>query len=201
MPTCSCPVGTVIPTITPSTCPYDIGQIQKLIFQRQGQIAATGVTSGALEATWTALAAATGDTKIDVTPYVYNAMLAAGDPIIEGGGDNTTLNGIGIVNETNPTTFTGYFRQQQQSVIAAIRDYQCESIQVYFVNDQGKLIHSLDSSDQVVGFPLYALFVGDLRNEGYGVADKNDIQFQLKAEWGDSLTITAGSGSFSFLSL
>jgi len=201
MPTCNCPVGTVIPTITPSTCPYDVGQIQKLIFQRAGQVAAAAATTAALEATWTALAAATGNTKIETTPYVYNAMIAQGDAIIEGGGDNATLNGIGIVNETNPSTFTGYFREQQQSVIAAIRDYQCETIQVYFVNHLGKLICGTNDDGDIVGFPLHALFISDPELGGYGVADKNHIQFQLKAEWADGMTFITPETGWSFLEL
>jgi hypothetical protein len=201
MPICNCPVGTVIPTITPSSCPYDIGQIQKVIFQRQGQTAGVGVTTGATESVWVALKAASDATKVQVSPYIYDAQIAEGDAIVEGGGDNSTLNGIGLITDANPSTFTGNLRAQQQSVVAAIRSYMCESVQVYLVNGDGQIIHDLDGSDKMKGFPIDALFVADPSLLGFGTTDHNKISFQLRKEWADGLTITDPESGWSFLSL
>lgn len=183
---CSCPVGTAIPTITPSVCPLNIGQIQKLIFWRQGNSIAS-VATAQLEATWTALLAAADDTRAQVSPFIETAIIAAGDPITEGGGDNTTLNGIEVNTGVNPAIFTGMIKNEDQAIIDVLKQYQCESLAVLFINDSGELIHDITDTPAVKGFNISSLFIGDLDNQGFGTRDGNAIRFSMKANWSDGL--------------
>src|SRR6056300_1371793 len=91
---CSCPLPTAIGDITPNSCPDNFGQIQKVIFQRRGFVFDGTVGKDiTLLADWQALQVAVDDTKVQVSPFTYNAIITAGESITNGGGDNTTLNG------------------------------------------------------------------------------------------------------------
>jgi len=192
MSTCTCPVGTAISTITPSTCPYDIKQIQKLIWTRKGNQIASLATAK-LEATWTGLLAATDGTKAQVTPYVYDSILTAGDAVEDGGGDNTTLNGVPIIEDVAPSQFTGFFRNQnQQSVIKVLREYKCEDLATYFVNRDGYIVGKYASDGvKIEGFPISALHISDAHSEGYGQPTKNMLSFYMSdgEGWSDDLVI------------
>lgn len=192
MGSCTCPVGTAIGTITPSTCPFEIKQIQKLIWQRKSNTIASLATAK-LEATWTALLAATGDTRAQVTPFVYDAILTAGDAVEDGGGDNTTLNGIPIVEDVSPSQFTGFFRNQdQRAVIKVLREYKCEDLQAYFINRDGNIIGKYESGGTLIeGFPITALHISDVHAEGFSQATKNMLSFYMEdgEGWSDDMVI------------
>jgi len=184
---------TTITTITPATCKPKIGQIQKIAFQRQDQ---TFVSLGTieLEATWTALLASLGNTRIQITPFIHGAKITAGDEIVVGGGDNTTVDAVALLTGAGPSAFEGMFRWEDQLVVQEIREYQCESIQVYFFNKAGQIVCALNADGtKYNGFPIEALFIGDMSNEGYADTDKNVIKFQLKSEWANRLKIVPAS--------
>lgn len=184
---CDCPVGTYIPTITPSTCPTNIGQIQKAIFWRRGN--SVTITNAKLAATWAALLAAVNSTKAQVTPFIEKAIITAGEPITEGGGDNNTLNGVTLITGANPSQFSGMFMEEDQAVIAVLKQYMCESLEVIFINEYGQLVGASTDNTNLIGFDVEALFIGDLKNEGYGKRDSNAISFMLKKNWSDHLEL------------
>ena len=192
MGTCTCPVGTAIPTITPSTCPFEIKQVQKLIWTRKGNTIASLATAK-LEATWTALLAAAAGTRAQVTPFVWDAVITAGDAVEEGGGDNSTLNGIPVVEDVSPTQFTGYFRNQnQQAVIKVLREFKCEDLEAYMINRDGYIVgRYTDAGTTIQGFPITALHIGDMHSEGFSQPTKNMMSFYMEdgEGWSDELII------------
>ena len=136
----TCPVGVSLPAIPLSSCPINIGQIQKLIFQR---IISTGTTKNNfvvltknpnIKASWTPLLAAADGTKVVQSPYLNAPTIVAGKARSFGGG-NETLGGIPIIIGKEPTVFTGKFLNQSQDTIAALQKYQGESVGVFIVAD------------------------------------------------------------------
>ncbi len=192
---CTCPAVTFIPTITPATCKPKIGQIQKIAFQRKYSTGVERNTIASLlavqtEGTWTDLLGAVDGTKVQISPFISDAKITAGDKITVGGGDNSTPDAIALLIGSGASTFDGFFRSEDQLVIQEIREYQCEVLQVYFFNQAGQIIAELNTDDtKYQGFPIEALFIGDISNEGYADTDKNMIDFQLRPAWANRLKV------------
>lgn len=191
--TVCCPVPTAIASVvtTLNPCRSDVGQIQKMVFWRSGNsIGTVGVGTGGseVEATWTALLAATGDTKAVVTPFLGNPELPNNEPR-EFGGGNETRNGITIRKGGTSSTFSASMYMEDQDVITSLKALACESLEVIFINENGQFIYS--DTDTFSGFPIAAgsLFVSDKSFGGYNDPDVNMINFSLYSNWSDTLEI------------
>lgn len=204
MGACNCPLPTAIETIPTNDCPFDIRQVQKFIFQRAGYVwdTAGGVpTDISTSADWTTLVGATDDTKVAVTPFVGgNPIITAGDVISEGGGDNSTLNGVELVTGTNPSLCTSDFKSISPEQETALKTLMCEDLVVYLVTQDDKLL-ALDNdvATQSVGIPISAFFFSDRDNQGFATKDTNKMQFSLKAGWSEKLKFVVPESGFSFL--
>lgn len=188
-----CPPPAALTTIPNQTCPENIGQIQKFIFQRAGwtfDSEADPTTDFKLLASWTPLLTAVADTKVVVTPYLENVVIPPPEAITEGGGDNSTLNGREIVvGSTNPVV-TGNYRMIQNAVIQAMKALGCEDLVFYAINEFDQLIgRSSDDGETVTGIPIHALFISDLGNEGKNTQDKGNFRFGVDYGWRDDLYI------------
>ena len=192
---CTCPVptylGNIITTLSP--CPEAFGQVQKLAFWRSGNSIASVATMAVL-ATWTALLAATGDTKVVVSPYIDNPTTEVGE-VKEFGSENEVRDGIPINVGRNMTKFSARIYDHAQSYIRAMKELECENLEVFLINERGHFGHRLDGT-VVKGFPIRQLFVGDRHLGGFSEPDVNNIQFAFAPNWSDYFTITDPTANF-----
>ena len=186
-----CPVPTSIASAVTvlNPCASDVGQIQKLVFWRRGQSIASLATA-IISTTWTTLLAAADDTKAIVSPFIANVELPASEAR-EFGGGNETRWGAPIRKGGSSSAFTASIYQEDQDVIAALKDLACESLDVLFINEANQLVYS-DAGSVVAGFQIAAnsLYVSDKGVGGLDDADQNTIMFNLKPEWSNTLEIS-----------
>jgi len=199
---CDCPNPTAIEDIPSLDCPFDIKQIQKIAFQRQGnQFDTDGIL---VEATWTPLLTANDDTKIVSTPFIGgNPLVTPGGAITEGGGDNSTLNGEEDVTGSNPSLFTCDFKSISPEIEKALKSLICEkNLQVYFITEENKIIANQEglTTDSHKGFPISAYYFSDRDNRGFGTKDMHQMRFSLKAGWSEEM-VKVSPTDFSPLTL
>lgn len=203
---CDCPLPSEIPTISAVTCGENIGQIQKMIFQRRGY-SFTGLNTIDLQASWDTLLSAVDDTKVTATPFRFldSVVIPQNEAITEGGNDNTTVNGAIRVLGTGNVTVTGMLTSVPAKQVAEIRSILgCETdIVVYFVNQYNQIIGVDNSAAQdgssITGFRIArnSGFVSDAGNEGLNTLDKAMLQFNFeKQNWRDSIIFTTPEATF-----
>jgi len=192
--TVCCPTPTALESAVTvlNPCPADVGQIQKLVFWRRGQSIASLATA-IISTTWTTLLSAADDTKALVTPFVANVELAASEAR-EFGGGNETRWGSPIRKGGSSPVFTASMYQEDQDVIAALKQLACESLDVVMINESNQFVYS-DTSGGTAGFYGFevangSLFVSDKGVGGLDDADQNMITFNLKPNWSDTLEIS-----------
>lgn len=202
---CGCPAGAHLADLEIAECKESLGQIQKIIIQRRYG------TSGALnyiteaniksKAAMAALAAAADGTKIIISPYIQNPTTTPGEARTFGGG-NQTLGGVEIVIGREPTTFEGVIYQELQSTIKTLKEYSCEEIGVYLIDENGNIgaIYSenINTGGQspATGYmpiPIRSFFVGDKNLGGYEEPDSNSIRWSFLPNWSDDLKIVKQS--------
>lgn len=188
---CACPVGEEITNLTVSDCPFDIGQVQKIIFQRVYSTGSTRnsmtVSDAALKATWTTLFAANNGTKTSITPFIEEPITEGGDARTFGGG-NTTVGGITRNVGKNPTSFSCMLRSIQSVLLEQLQDYQCENIGIYFITENGRIIgttNSNTSSTTLYPIPIArgTMFVGDRKLGGLEEPDSVPLNWSFYPNW------------------
>lgn len=204
---CGCPKAEHIKDLkaTLGACKSSFGQIQRLAFQRVFKAETSGVSkngfpstgTGAITAktSWTANLAADDDTKITVSPYINNPETEPGAARTFGG-DNQTRGGIPMVIGREPTAFTAAFYEEDQEVMAAMKDYACEEVGVYLFDEFGNIgcIAETTTSGSTTTttyhpIPIQQLFVGDLDLGGYAEPDSNALSFNFLPNWSDNIAI------------
>lgn len=190
---CGCPAGNHLADLEIVECKESLGQIQKVIFQRIYQ--STGVKNTiSLEdikakEQMAALASASDGTKIIVSPYIQNPTTEPGAARTFGGG-NQTLGGIEIVIGREPTTFSGVIYQEKQATIKTLKEYSCENVGVYLIDENGNIgALSEDGGDTFMPVPIGKLFVGDKKLGGFEEPDSNTIEWNFFPNWSDNLII------------
>lgn len=186
---CTCPLGAEITTLTVDDCPFDIGQVQKIIFQRVYETGSTrnsmSVSDAALEATWTALFAANDGTKVSISPYVEEPVTEGGDAR-EFGSGNAVLGGIPRITGKNPTVFRCMLRSPQSVITEQLNDYQCENLGVYLVTENGKIVGITDDNATPTTFypiPTRSFFIGDRKIGGFEEPDSCPISWRFLPNW------------------
>lgn len=189
---CGCPAGAHLADLKIVDCKESLGQVQKLIIQRiyksngvKNSIADADIESKAQMA---AFASAADGTKIIITPYIQNPETEPGAKRTFGGG-NQTLNGIEIVIGREPTAFTGIIYQENQGTIKTLKEYGCENIGVYLIDENGNIGALSDGSGNYMPIPVGQFFVGDKKLGGYDEPDSNAIEFNFPPNWSDDLVI------------
>lgn len=195
---CQCPANSALTTIPAQGCAESFGQIQKVAFQRLTTAGAkNSFTSSAdikLKASWTALMAASDNTKVVISPYIQAPTVEAGAARTFGGG-NETLGGVEMVIGREPTPFTGVIRAVSQSIIKAIKELQCEAIAdnlgVFLFDENGNICALQDQTTATTFYPIpiRALFVGDKSFGGLEAPDNNAIQWSFLPNYSDDLAI------------
>jgi hypothetical protein len=198
-----CPKPTALTTVTKVTCPENLGQIQRVIFQRAGwefDANADPVTTITLLASWTPLITAAGDTKIIITPNLVNFVIPQGEAQTQGGGDNSTTDGVEEVVGTGPITVTADLVGVPTRIISQLRKLMESETDLvaYFINQYGQIIcRELDPianpGDVYGGIPVYFPFIPHKGNAGLNTKDVSTMRFGLDEGWADNLAILKGS--------
>lgn len=190
---CGCPAGAHLADLNIAECKESLGQIQKVLIQRvyksngeKNKIEAANIKAKAQMAT---LVSAADGTKIIVSPYIQNPTTEPGAARTFGGG-NQTLGGIEIVIGREPTTFTGIIYQESQTTIKTMKEYSCENIGVYLVDENGNIgALTEDDGDTYMPIPVGKFFIGDKKLGGFEEPDSNSIEWNFFPNWSDNLVI------------
>ena len=190
---CGCPIGNHIPDLDIAECKESLGQVQKVLFQRVYKSAGekNSVADPTKKASWSALFAAADGTKVTVSPYIQGPTTEPGAARTFGSG-NQVLGGIPITIGREATSFTGTIYQEQQKVIEQLKQYQCETIGVYLIDENGNigcLVDDHDSPTEYLPIPIYSFFVGDKTLGGYEEPDSNAISWSFVPNWSDKFYI------------
>ena len=191
----NCPIDESLNAITKQTCNFKVGQVVKLAFGIIGTdkpfvetgVGATPITA---KASWDPLIAATDATKIVVTNYISEFVVAPTD-VIEDGGD-TNINRIPELIDGGNAAVTFNPKGIQPAIRAAMKQLTQFShimpgvteLGVMFINADGDIIR--DSTNYWI--PVYNFFIGD----SDVVAEKGKTnstigKFMLTYGWSDNL--------------
>ena len=188
MITVCCPLPTYIASVvTENGCPFNFGQIQKLIFWRHGNSIAS-VATAEVEATWTVLLSATNDTKAVVTPYTSGGALVPGEARSYGSG-NEVLNGIPRILGSEPSAVNARFLQIEPEQTELLKKLMCEDLDVVLVNENGQFGYK-DVSGVFYGLHIAGLFVGDYSLPGYSEPSGSAISFMIPSNEMDKFRVS-----------
>ena len=196
---CGCPAGAHIADLDIAECKESMGQIQKVIFQRiyrtSGVFNYMGLDDSEAyhKEFWTSYFAAADGTKMTISPYIQGPTTEPGAARTFGGG-NQTLGGIEITIGREPTTFSAVIYQESQLTIAQMKQYMCENIGVYLIDENGNIggITELPLDDDPTEFrpiPIGKLFIGDKKFGGFEEPDSNTIEWAFFPNWSDRFII------------
>jgi len=195
-----CPLATALTNIPASTCPENMGQIQRYWFVRRGSViwdiatpannipATIAGNAATVVAGWTILFAAADDTHVVTSPLIGgDSVIEAGSVVSQGGGDNSTLSGSTLINGIQPATGKARFDSLTGAQIAAIRLLICEgaNMEVYMINQQG-LIWGQRVGDLFTGFDCENVVIETMTNSGFGTRDNNMLTFQLPYDYDET---------------
>ncbi len=196
MSDCACPKASSLTEIVADLCGVDLTQIQKIGFQRVGfgfNAADATLPADIMElADWQAFLTATDDSKIVITPFIGgNPTITAGAPITEGGGDNSTLNGVTRIPDNNPADFSTEFISLNSSTERALKALRCEdNLVVYFFLRGGKIaVTEVTAGSHYEGFGVQSLNVTDRNNAGFGTHDMITLTFSMPSGYSDYLEV------------
>lgn len=190
---CGCPAAAHIADLDIVECKESLGQIQKVAFQRIYKTAGTKntISDPTKKASFATLFSAADGSKMTVSPYIQNPETEPGAARTFGGG-NQTLGGVEITIGREPTKFTGIIYQESQKTIAQLKEYQCEEIGVYLIDENGNIACLVDDMDDPTAYmpiPVRGLFVGDKKLGGFEEPDSNSIEWSFMPNWSDKLYI------------
>jgi len=192
---CGCPVGAALSDVATSACPSEMGQIQKVVFQRIYSASGTKnkfVKASAdpkVKASWTPKIAASDGTKVVTSPYL-NAPTSEAGAIKTYGSGNAVLGGMPIVVGREPSTFNATILQQPQTVIAALKTFMCEEVGIFLIDENGRIGLIADNATTPANYfpiPIKTLFVGDKKLGGFDEPDMNTISWNFEPNWSDNL--------------
>lgn len=190
---CGCPAGAHIADLSIAECKESMGQLQKVLFQRIYKTAGTlnSIDDLTKKASFTSLLSASDGSKVTVSPYIQGPTTEPGAARTFGGG-NETLGGIEIIIGREPTTFTGTIYQESQKTIAQLKQYMCENVGVYLIDENGNigcLVDDMDEPTKYMPIPIGKLFVGDKNLGGFENPDSNTIEWSFFPNWSDKFFI------------
>ena len=201
----TCPLPTALATINRG-CTENLGEIRHLAIGRKGLVF---FDSGAgtpdpitAKAGWTTRIGATDDTKIVVIPNVRNFI--TNDPTFTKTGEDDSLGGVGEIIGVPNALFTGKIRSVKGSVMKNVQALIGESLEVFFINEYGKIIgkdvsSALDGS-VVGGFPILDNTFGVTWAKAGGKLSLDDAMLELAMEdtfWRNDLVISTPAAGFN----
>lgn len=188
-----CPPPAVLANIPATNCPIKFDQIQKIAFGRKTTDARFDTEAEMLtQAAWTALLAATDESKIVVSPYFTGLTIPVGEAIKTGGNDNTTINGISEL-QGGPSVVVPFICKNISAETARGLRALCSETQLqpgdtnlegYFFARNNNIIY--DARDtKIQGFEIFNLFVPDVASEGFNANNTYNCSFELKFGWSE----------------
>lgn len=193
-----CPPAAALSAIPSGSCPVNIGQIQKVAFQRvlNGSTKnSLAFSTAGVKASWTAKLTASDSTKIVASPFIQNPSVEPGGEKTYGGG-NATLGGVTIIVGRDPSKFSAELLSVSQATVKAMKAYMSENVGVYLINEFGQIIGLADdvtTPTKIFPIPIKALFVSDLNVGGFEAPDKNKVSWQFLPNWSDNLVVISPS--------
>lgn len=194
---CTCPLGT-LPNQIDLTCSTDLDQIVKLVFQKP-QSTAPFVTADPINDidSWTALLAASGDTKIVLSPATANVVIPSSEAVYVGENSNESVNGLGYYLGENNIRVTGEIHSATQDVIDALKALECYSdvtlgesqLTVYMfvrrIKGVSRVVAKAGASvGDYAGFQIFNFRVSSIGSEGYQTKSKYMFSFDMQPdEW------------------
>ncbi len=209
---CNCPIATALTTITPTSCPVEMGQIQRAWFVRKGEVVWDTATAGAANvpaaiagdlvtviAGWSTLKTAVDSTKVVYAPlFGGDITITPAEAITQGGNDNSTLNGQTYFVNFPDSTFSARFDQLAAAQALQMKELACEDLEVYFINEDGDIIGDATTTGTLKGFDCTNVILGSRNVQGFATRDSNVMSFQLSADW-DTIFSKIGSLTFNAL--
>jgi hypothetical protein len=193
---CICPRPAALTTVLRVTCPENLGQIQRFIFQRAGFVfdaAADPTPNDILELdSWTPLITAVAGTKIVITPYVDTFTIPEAEAITKGGNDNTTLNGVKQLLGFGGINPLGKFTGIPTAIVTQLRDLMCEGeLVVYLINAAGRIVANKISTGVYTGLTVEPLTMGINYpgSLGFATLDQATIQWGFAEDWAKNRAI------------
>ncbi len=188
---CECPLGSTLPTISDQDCPFKIGLVTRIAFQRSGTGSEFVTASNNIidEASWDTFLAAVDSTKIQITPRFGGTEVTPSEAIVEGGNDNTTPLGQPIVTGDTIPVFTAQYFNLEPEIKRELRQFICEGDMTgYFIDNNNVIIGwSTDSGATITGIPMSQIYIGSRGLGGITESDKNNFQLNLPINWDEYL--------------
>ena len=208
---CACPDVSILTTIPAQTCSFDLKQLQRVILFEQGEIIfdSTGGVSVpnppatldiSKKADWDTLLALADSHKAIITPLIGgDPQIVAGEPITEGGNDNSTLNGEELITGVGSAIFSANFKGIEPAIERALQAAGCKTIEAIFVNADGDFVaHEITpGSATYTGFKLTSYFFSDRANSGFGTKDQHEMRFSLAPGWSNNLVKIDAEAGFN----
>lgn len=190
---CGCPAGAHIADLDIADCKESMGQVQKVAFQRIYKTAGelNTVEDATKKASFSTLFSAADGSKMVVSPYLQGPTTEPGAARTFGGG-NQTLGGIEITIGREPTNFNAVMYQESQKTIKQMKQYMCENVGVWLIDENGNIGCLVDDHDNPTKFmpiPIGKLFIGDKNLGGFEEPDSNAISWAFYPNWSDNLHI------------
>lgn len=189
----TCPVGASIGGIIIDDCPSNVGQIQKLIFQRIYETGSTlnsiAAADATIEGTWTPNFTASDGTKMQISPFISAPENELGAAITYGGG-NDTKNGELITMGYESSKFTCKILAAHAKTAESMKALVGETMGVYFVNEHSRIWgDSDDATTPTLYYPIEItdFTVSDRKLGGRLEPDYYLVTFNLPPNWANKL--------------
>ena len=197
----TCPLDDEIVTIVLDDCPSDIGQIQRILFQRVFSAPGTRNTmtfaNASVEGTWDTLFAASDSTKVQISPLIAAPNTEPGEAIEYGSG-NEVPDGIPVVVGREYTGFDAQLLRQHAKTIGSLKGLEGETkLGVYLVSEHGYIWGETTNATTPADFmpiPIVGFFVGDRKIGGFQEPDRNQIKWKFPPNWSDRIVPAIPSG-------
>jgi hypothetical protein len=194
---CECPLGT-LPNQIDLTCATDLDQIVRIAFQKPQATPSFETATPIIDAdTWTALLAASDDTKVVLSPATANVVIPSSEAVYVGENSNESINGLGYYLGEQNLRVTGEIHSASQAVIGALSELSCFSdvtlgasqLTAYFFIRRIKGVSRViakgsDVAGDYVGFQIFNFRVSSVGSEGYQTKSKYMFSFDMQPdEW------------------
>ena len=185
-----CPLEEALIEILRQNCNFKIGQGAKLVFGRIGSTPPFTPTDILTKTAWDALITATDETKIVVTNYITNLVIAGTDSVEEGGETNLRrmpelIDGGNAAATFNARGIEPAIRAAMQKLTpySAIQPGVSE-LGFFIINSDGDVICDKDN----IWIPIYNFFIGDSDVVAEkGKSNSSICKFMLEFGWSNNL--------------
>jgi hypothetical protein len=201
---CTCPLG-VLPNQVDLTCATDLDQIVRIAFQKPQATApfTTAEPIGEVDS-WTALLAASGDTKIVLSPAIANLVIPSSEAVYVGENSNESINGLGYYLGENNIRITAEIHSASQEVIDALSSLSCYSdvtlgasnLTAFLFMRRIKGVSKVVAKGSAVagdynGFEIFNFRVSSVGSEGYQTKSKYMISFDMQPDVWEAMELVA----------